>query len=102
MDRVLAAEREAQEQLEACRAEADQILAGARERARVIADTTQRRISRIHAASHRQTADRIRSMRRETSKLSEEIDYEPSHSGAVDEAARILAKRLTSRDHGDL
>jgi hypothetical protein len=101
MDRVLASEREAQEQLKTCRTEADQILADARETARRIQEITQHRISRIHAASNRATAERIRDMRRETSKRSAAIDYEPTQSEAVNRAARRLARRLTSREHDD-
>jgi vacuolar-type H+-ATPase subunit H len=101
MDKVLAREREAQEQLESCRKEAEQILADARETARHIQETTQRRISRIHAASNRATAARIRDMRRETSKKTAAIDYEPTQSEAVARAASRLARRLTSRDHDD-
>jgi len=101
MDRVLDSEREAQEQLVSCRTEADQILADARDTARRIQETTQRRISRIHAASNRATAARIRDMRRETSRKSAAIDYEPTQSEAVARAARRLAGRLTSRDHDD-
>lgn len=101
MDRVLASEREAQAQLETCRAEADQILARARDSVRRIQETTQRRISRIHAAANRATAARIRDMRRETSRKSAAIDYEPTQSEAVARAASRLALRLTSPDHDD-
>ncbi len=101
MDRVLAAEREAQEQLETCRKEADRIISAAREKARGIQETTHGRISRIHAASSRATAARIRNMRRETARKSAAIDYEPTQSEAVNHAARRLARRLTSRDHDD-
>lgn len=101
MDRVLAAEREAQEQLEACQVEADRIIAAAREKTRGIQETTRGRIGRIHAASNRETAARIRSMRRETAKKSAAIDYEPTQSEAVARAARRLARRLTSRSHDD-
>jgi cell division septum initiation protein DivIVA len=101
MDRVLAAEREAQEQLEACQAEADRIIAAAREKSRGIQETTRGRISRIHAASNRETAARIRGMRRDTAKKSAAIDYEPTQSEAVARAARRLARRLTSRSHDD-
>jgi len=102
MDRVLAAEREAQRQIESCRADAEGILSDARDRARRIKETTQRRISDVHAASHRQTAARIREMRRETAQLGAAIDYEPAQSTAVSKAAQNLARRLTSRDHDDL
>ena len=99
MDRVLAREREAQDQLESCRTEAEQILSDAREAARRIQETTQHRISRIHAASNRATAARIRDMRRQASKKTAAIDYEPTQSEAVARAAQRLARRLTSRDH---
>ncbi|UCC15043.1 MAG: hypothetical protein JSW21_03585 [Gammaproteobacteria bacterium] len=102
MDRVLAAEREAQGQIETCRSDAEQILSDARDRARRIKETTQRRISDVHAASHRQTAARIREMRREAAQLGAAIDYEPAQSKAVSEAAKHLARRLTSRHHDDL
>lgn len=100
MDRVLAAEGEAQEELDACRKEADRIISAAREKARGIQETTRGRISRIHAASNRETAARIRSMRRETARKSAAIDYEPTQSEAVSRAARQLARRLTSRGNG--
>lgn len=102
MDRVLAAEREAQRQIESCRSDAEQILSDARDTARRIKETTQRRISDVHAASHRQTAARIREMRREAAQLSAAIDYEPAQSTAVSKAAQILARRLTSGHHDDL
>ena len=101
MDRVLAAEGEAQEQIEACRADAEQILAAARDEARRIEDTTKQRISRIHVALHARTAAQIRSMRRKAARVSVAIDYEPTRSAAVAEAAHCLARRLTARSHDD-
>lgn len=101
MDRVLAAERAAQGEIDACRLDADRILAEAREQARHILETAQGRIARIHAASSRDTADRIRQMRRESARDRAAIEDEPSHLAAVSRAAQELARRLTSRDHGD-
>ncbi|MDH4031460.1 MAG: hypothetical protein OEU49_11475 [Chromatiales bacterium] len=101
MDRVLAAEREAQAQIESCRTDAERIQSDARDRARRIKETTQRRISDVHAASHRQTAARIREMRREAARLRAAIDYEPAQSTAVRKAAQNLARRLTSGHNDD-
>ena len=49
----------------------------------------------------RQTAARIREMRREAARLRAAIDYEPAQSTAVRKAAQNLARRLTSGHNDD-
>lgn len=101
MDRVLAAERDAQEQIESCRKETERILAEARDTARRIRETTQHRIRRIHEAAHRETAQRIWQMRHEAAAAKAAIEDEPAQSSAVGSAAYRLALRLTSKDRDD-
>jgi vacuolar-type H+-ATPase subunit H len=101
MDRVLAAERDAQGQIEACRQETERILAEARDTARRIRETTQCRIRRIHEAAHHETAERIWQMRHEAAAAKAAIEDDPAQSAAVEAAAQRLALRLTSRDRGD-
>lgn len=101
MNRVLAAERDAQGQLDACRQETERILSEARETARRIRETMQRRIRRIHKAAHHETAERIWQMRHEAAAAKAAIEDDPRQSAAVEAAAEQLALRLTSRDRGD-
>ena len=96
MDRVLAAERKAREQIQATRDEANRLLGAARDREQQIRETTQRRIQRVHESAQRATAARIREMRREAADKMAFIDYEPGRSGAVERAAANIAKRMTS------
>jgi vacuolar-type H+-ATPase subunit H len=95
MNRVLAAEKNAREQTEASRSEANRILGDARNREQLIRENTQRRIQRVHQSVQQATAARIRAMRREAADKMAVIDYEPGD--AVARAAATLAQRLTSR-----
>jgi vacuolar-type H+-ATPase subunit H len=101
MDRALGAERQAREEIEATREEANRILSEARDREQHIRETTQRRIQRVHESAQRATAARIRKMRREAADKMAVIDYEPGRSGAVARAVANIARRLTSplREH---
>lgn len=101
MDRVLAAEREAQQQIEACSLEKEAILAAAREQEQRIRDITDRRIDRVNTASQRATAARIRELRRESAEQIAHIDHKPGNTTVIARAAAELALRLTSRDTGD-
>lgn len=96
MDRVLTAERQAREQIQVIREEANRILSEARDREQHIREATQRRIQRVHESAQRATAARIREMRREAADKMAVIDYEPGRSGAVEHAAASIAKRMTS------
>lgn len=101
MDRALSAEREARDQIESCRGDANRILGEARDREQKIRENTQRRIQRVHDAAQKATASRIRAMRREAAEKMAVIDYAPSRSDAVARAAASLAEQLTSRRRGD-
>lgn len=96
MDRALSAERDARDQIESCRADANRILGEARDREQKIRESTQRRIQRVHDLAQKATANRIRAMRRDAAEKMAVIDYEPSQSDAVARAAAALAQRLTS------
>jgi len=101
MDRVLAAEKEAQRQIEVCRNEIEGMMAEVRERELRILDNTERRINRVHAASQRATAGQIREMRRESAGKMAHIDYKPGGSEAISRASAELARRLTSGSSSD-
>ncbi len=101
MDRVLAAEREAQEQIEACAQEKEAILADARDREQRIRDITETRIGRVNTSAQRATAARVRELRRESAEQLAHIDHEPGNTAIIARASAELARRLTSRDPGD-
>ena len=63
MNQVLAAEREARDVVERCRAEAVRILAAAEERARRIAQRTERRIQLAHRIADQSLEHALRELR---------------------------------------
>ncbi len=98
MDRVLGAERDAEQELEASRREAAEIVAAARSRARLIQEAGERRAGHVHRLVNRSLAARIRELRREAAEESASYDYAQEHSLAVARAASELARRLTSHE----
>ena len=65
INRVLAAEREAREAVEQCRAEAALILNAAEERARAVTSRTERRIKAVHRIADRAVERALSELRKE-------------------------------------
>lgn len=98
MDVVLEAERGAQAELDACRRDADAIMAQARETSRYIQHRTQERITRLHQACEEKTADRIEALRRRAIGASADSGADSPDEVMIREAAARLAARLTGSE----
>lgn len=101
MDRVLAAEKAAQDALNTTRQEARQIAAEARETARRISERTQERISRIHAACERRSRAEIKRLKAEAEVPESETSDDPAGRGRVTRAAARVASYLTRAVDGE-
>lgn len=100
LDRVLRAEREAEEAVDAARAEAERTIEEARERARAIGRRTEERIARARIACAEQTEREIEALRAAEEDRTERVERLSEQAGSRDAAvARVAAWLLgTSED----
>ena len=91
MNRVLAAERAALAEAEACRTEAEKILESARREARTILERAERIARDIHARTGRLAETRARRLRERWAREQDAA----GHGDALEAALRRLAARMT-------
>jgi len=100
MDVVLEAEHRAQDELAACRREADARLARAREASRLLQHRAQERITRLHKACEETTGARVRALKQAAVETPDAIRADSAEQAVIREAAARLAARLTKSEDG--
>ena len=98
MNRVLAAERDAQAAVKAARAEAEEIIAAARRQAREILDHRERLAQQVHGRTERVAAERAQRLFDDA--VERAVASPAERESRLSEAVRRLAARLTREPHG--
>ena len=103
VERVLDAERQAEQGLEDARREAEAVLAAARTRAEAIRKRADERISRLHIAMRRRIDAGIARQRQifeQTAGAARDDPHVADGRAALERAVNRLAARLTGQDDG--
>lgn len=94
IDVVLHAEREAEEAVERARAEAQAMVASARDAARRIRERTDRRVAAVHAGADAATARRIEALRADEAERREALSRRGHYADALAVAVERVADFL--------
>jgi vacuolar-type H+-ATPase subunit H len=98
INRVLEAERTAQNEIAACRRDALAILSEARARSRALAERADRRITLLHKRSDNSLKRELTRLRRQARELSAPPKLTPELSASLDKALDLLLRELTGVD----
>jgi vacuolar-type H+-ATPase subunit H len=100
IDEVLVAESAARQAMEACRQEAEGILAAAREDARRIARIANARVSKLHTRCDELVGTRVKEIRAAARKDAVRTELDASDRETLARAVQRLAARMTRPGHG--